>query len=197
RYFLDQLPENQDLMSDLGFNGVEGTKGLYFMTIPGVSALGSVPYPIYNKLGNFHFSDSISFIRGRHGLKGGAEVRLVRESQEYFLHGQAFMGFTGLWTGISAAADFVSGRPTFALGLERPLSSPMHQTVAGAFAQDDYQITNHLVLNLGVRYELSTVLNSPTNKLTNFSYERGLFTPGTDTNTALYHGDHNDFAPRI
>jgi hypothetical protein len=197
RYFLDQLPENQDKPSDLGFTGVEGTKGLYLITVPGITQLGAVPYPIFNRIGNFHIADSLSFMKGRHALKAGAEMRFIRQSQEYGLAGQAGLFFVGFVSGISPVADFVMGTPAFTFASLRPIASPMNQKVAGLFFQDDYQAHRRLVLNLGLRYELSTVLNSPTHKLTNYSFERGLFTPGVSTETDLYKGDHNNFAPRI
>jgi hypothetical protein len=197
RYFLDQLPENQDKPSDLGFTGVEGTKGLYLMTIPGITQLGALPYPIFNRIGNFHIADSLSFLKGSHALKAGGEIRFIRQSQEYGLAGQGILFFGAFNSGISPVADFVMGTPAFASATLRPIASPMNQKVAGLFIQDDFQVNRRLVLNLGLRYELSTVLNSPTNKLTNYSFARGLFTPGVSTDTDLYKGDHNNFAPRI
>lgn len=196
RYFLNQLPENQDKPSDLGFTGVEGTTGLYLITVPGITQLGATPYPIFNRIGNFHIADSLSFMKGRHALKAGAEMRFIRQSQAYGLAGQGGLYFPGFFSGISPVADFVMGT-AFAFATLRPTASPMNQKVAGLFFQDDYQVSRRLVLNLGLRYELSTVLNSPTNKLTNYSFTRGLFTPGVSSKTDLYKGDHNNFAPRI
>jgi hypothetical protein len=197
RYSLDQLPENQDKPSDLGFTGVEGTKGLYLMGVQGISGFGAIPYPIYNRVGNFHIADSLSFISGHHALKAGGEMRFTRQSQEYFERGQAIFIFTGFSSFISPVADFVLGAPTAVLSIQRSIGSPMRQKTAGLFFQDDYQVTRRLVLNLGLRYELNTVLKSPTHKITNFSFERGLFTPGVDTDTEMYKGDHNNFAPRL
>ncbi|MCI0486073.1 MAG: TonB-dependent receptor [Blastocatellia bacterium] len=79
----------------------------------------------------------------------------------------------------------------------RPYASPLNQTVGGLFIQDDYQVNRRLVLNIGLRYEIASVLNGPTHELTNYSFSRGLFTPGVDTDTDLYKGDHNNFAPRV
>ncbi len=197
RYFLDQLPENQDSTSELGFTGVEGTKGLYVMNVQGITQIGAVPYPIFSRVGNYHLADSLSFMKGRHSLKVGGEMRFINQSQRYFAHGQASFIFSGSASRISPLADFVMGVPTSVTAFQRALNSPMKQKVAGLFFQDDYQVNRRLVLNLGLRYELSTVLNSPTNKLTNYSFARGLFTPGVSTETDLYKGDHNNFAPRI
>lgn len=197
RYGLDQLPEDQNRQSDLGFKGVGEAKGLFLTAIPGFTSFGAIPYPIYSRVNNFHFSDSISFIRGRHAMKAGGEMRLVRQSQEFFLNGQGILLFFGGMSGISPVADFIIGAPTVALSVRRPISAPMRQKVIGSFVQDDYQANHRLVLNVGLRYELSTVLDSPTHKLTNYSFSRGLFTPGDGFDGGFYKGDHNNFAPRI
>jgi hypothetical protein len=197
RYSLDQLPENQDKPSELGFTGVEGARGLYLMGVQGISGFGAVPYPIYNRVGNFHIADSLSFINGHHALKAGGEMRFTRQKQDYFARGQAIFIFNGFASFISPVADFVLGAPGAVLSVQRSIGSPMRQETAGLFFQDDYQVSRRLVLNLGVRYELNTVLNSPAHKITNFSFQRGVFTPGRDTDTELYKGDHNNFAPRL
>jgi outer membrane receptor protein involved in Fe transport len=196
-YYLDQLPETKIDPSDIGFTGVEAGKGAIQLVVPGISSLGSVAYPIYSRFGNYHISDSLSFVRGRHALKVGGEVRLLRQSLSHFEQGQASFVFTGAASRISPIADFVMGIPGSVLFFARNQASPLQQDVAGFFIQDDYQVNRRLVLNLGLRYELATVLSSPTHKLTNFSFKRGLFTPGLDTDTGLYSGDHNDFAPRV
>lgn len=197
RYYLDQLPETQIKPSDVGFTGVEESKGSLQVVVPGISSLGSVAYPIYSRFGNYHISDSLSFMRGRHGLKVGGEVRLLRQSLSHFEAGQSTLVFTGSASRISPVADFILGVPVSVPSFARSQASPLRQDVAGFFIQDDFQVHRRLVLNLGLRYELATVLESPTNKLTNFSFKRGLFTPGLDTDTGLYKGDHNDFAPRL
>jgi hypothetical protein len=197
RYYLDQLPEDQQPTSELGFSGVEGVNGLYLFNVTGITAFGAAPYPIYNRVRNFHISDSLATTFGRHALKVGGEVRMIKQSQQYWTRGQASLFFAGFASGISPLADFVMGVPTFVLALNRSITSPMQQSVSGFFVQDDYQVNRRLVLNLGLRYELATVLNSPEHKLTNYSFARGLFTPGVDTDTGLYKGDHNNFAPRV
>ena len=197
RYLLDQLPQNQDKPSDLGFTGVEGTKGIYFMGINGMTSLGGVPYPIYNRVTNYHVSDSISHMLGGHALKGGGDMRFIDQSQKFFTPGMGSMAFLGFASGISPIADFVMGVPFFSFQFRRPIDGPMSYKTFGLFFQDDYQLTRSIVLNLGARYELTTVLDSPTHKLTNYSFKRGLFTPGVNSDTGLYRGDHNNIAPRI
>jgi hypothetical protein len=51
-------------------------------------------------------------------------------------------------------------------------------------------------LNLGLRYELATVLTDRDNKLGNFDPARGLVQVGNGE-TSAFHGDHNNFSPRV
>ena len=197
RYYLDQVPETQIRPSEVGFTGVQPGVGSILFNVPGVSTFGAIAYPIYSRFGNYHVSDSLSFIKGHHSLKTGGEVRLIRESLSHFEPGHSTIAFNGQASRISPLADFILGVPVAVVVQSRTQAAPMRQEVYGLFVQDDYQVSSRLVLNLGLRYELATVLNSPTHKLTNFSFERGLFTPGVDTDTGLYKGDHNNFAPRV
>src|SRR5262249_55389209 len=189
-HWLDQKPQNQDSPSELGFIGVPDSKGLFLMSIAGISQFGAVAYPVLSRFSNFYFSDSLSFIRGRHSLKTGAEVRFLNQRMSTFQPGQGQMIFTGAASHISPLADFVLGIPTTALHYQRAWAGPWSQSVWGFFVQDDYQVSKRLVLNLGMRYELDTVIDSSTNALTNFTFEHGLFTPGLDTTKDLYNGDH-------
>ena len=197
RYALDQNPQQQIKASEVGFSGVVPGQGSLSFGVPGISSFGSNAYPIYSRFGNYHVADSISFTQGRHSLKTGGEMRLTRQSLSHFEPGHASLSFSGSASRISPLADFILGIPASVAVQSRTQFAPMRQEIFGFFAQDDYQVNSRLTFNVGLRYELSTVLNSPTHQLTNFSFARGLFTPGVDTETELYNGDHNNFAPRI
>lgn len=62
------------------------------------------------------------------------------------------------------------------------------------FLNDDIRVTPKFTLNLGLRYDVNTVVHDPTGKLVNFDMASMKFTqPGAP----LYKPDRNDFAPRI
>jgi hypothetical protein len=192
-----QRPEDNSVPAELGLTNLTGQTGLPEIKIPGITKIGnSYLYPIIVSMGNFHLADSLSWINGRHTLKMGGEVRFVRETEASARKGGGLITFDGSSTGISALADFVSGAPILGGLVNRSLDSPLRQTHIGIFVQDDYQVSHRLVLNLGLRYELSTVMSSPLNRLRNYSIEKGYFTPGVD-GSSLYRGDHNNFAPRL
>jgi hypothetical protein len=60
------------------------------------------------------------------------------------------------------------------------------------FVQDDWRITSRLTVNLGIRYELNTVVHDKNGQLANFDPIQGLV-----QSNSPYHGDHNNFAPRV
>src|SRR5262249_17778366 len=145
----------------------------------------------------YHMSDSFSLIRGRHSLKLGGEARWLHDGYTVGQNGSGFVLFTGLASHISPLADMVMGIPSFALKFNRDFGGPTRTSNYGFYVQDDFQVRKRIVLILGWRYELNTVLSSPIHTLTNFSPALGLYTPGLDSSAALYQPDHTDFAPRI
>jgi hypothetical protein len=192
-----QKTEDNVRLADLGVTYVNSPTGMPEVILPGISSFGnSLVYPLQVSMGNFHLADSFSLLRGRHALKAGGESRFVRAAVEASRQGAARIIFSDVYTGISPLADFVNGSPILGTVAARPLSSPYRQTSIGLFVQDDFQVNHRLVLNLGLRYELSTVLSSPLHRFRNFSFEKGFFTPGVD-GSSLYRGDHDNFAPRF
>jgi len=71
-----------------------------------------------------------------------------------------------------------------------------HNSQYAGFLQDDWRVTPRLTVNLGLRYELATVLTDRDNKLGNFDPARGLVQVGAGE-TSAFHGDHNNFSPRL
>jgi len=196
----DSLEDTQSKIkpSDLGFQGMEGVSGLFGIDVGSTTLAGNVyVYPQEELISNFHLSDSMSLIRGRHSVKFGGEARWLRDGYTVAQQGSGFILFTGLASQISPLADMVMGIPSFALKFNRQFGGPTRTSNYGFYFQDDLQAAKRLVVNLGLRYELNTVLSSPTHTLTNFSPALGLYTPGFDSNAGLYQPDHTDFAPRV
>src|SRR5207245_5093397 len=72
----------------------------------------------------------------------------------------------------------------------------IHNWGYATFVQDDWRLSKTLTLNLGLRYELNTIVKEDHNLLGNFDPARGLQQVGRGLN-APYNGDHNNFAPRM
>ena len=97
-------------------------------------------------------SDNFSWIKGRHSLKfGGVYLHIHHFSTSQF-EGSGFFTFDGSYTG-NAMADYLIGRATNLSqqsSLDDNSVSPEYQF----YAQDNYNVTPRLTLNLGLRYEL-------------------------------------------
>jgi hypothetical protein len=74
----------------------------------------------------------------------------------------------GIWR-FSSLRNFLTNQPT---SLEGGLVDPdtprgLRQTIFGGYIQDDWRVRRNLTLNVGLRYEMTTVLSEVQGKLTN------------------------------
>src|SRR5467141_1564277 len=145
-----------------------------FGTVPGRSAAGvTVPgiTAFTGGLGtttNFHFHwtsiqayDDISVVRGNHSVKFGLGIERIRDNKL----GVSTPGGDFLFNSIS---DFLTNKP-FSLAAAIPSAvSPrgFRQTIAAAYLQDDWRWRPNLTINVGLRYEMSTVMTEVHGKLT-------------------------------
>ncbi|MBV9181712.1 MAG: TonB-dependent receptor [Acidobacteria bacterium] len=111
-------------------------------------------------------SDTVIITHNRHVFHTGFEYWRNRINTFYTGNSGALgsIAFTGIFTqnappngtGGYAGADFYLGLPT---NYGRGISGGewgQRQSVFGAYVQDDYRMTNHVTLNLGLRYEAHT-----------------------------------------
>jgi len=145
------------------------------------------------------FVDHLSYIRGKHALKFGGELH--RDAFSGGAYGGArgrikFVGGSFDNGNSSGLEDFFAGLPTSASQLVGDPTRHIHNWGYALFAQDDWRITRNLTLNLGLRYELSSVIKDDNNLLGNFSPTAGLEQVGKQISSP-YNGDHNNFGPRL
>src|SRR5215469_8095409 len=147
----------------------------------------------------FQFIDHISYNVGKHALKFGGELHHdsfsggayggVRGRIKFGSGNDAFPGATSLedyFAGVPASASQLVGDPT----------RHIHNWGVAGFAQDDWLIGRNLTLNLGLRYEMNTVVKEEHDLMGNFDPTRGLVQVGQGISSP-YNGDHNGFAPRL
>jgi hypothetical protein len=166
-----------------GFNQLGGNSGWPLFTIPNET---------------LQFVDNVSYTRGEHTFRFGAEFRHGATDNLRNRRGKGRIRFRGnaAFDGSTALEDFLAGAPSF--GDIFVGSSLRHVTMKsfGAFVQDDWRVKRNLTLNLGVRYDLSSVIKEEDNLLGNFDPAVGLQQVGINID-APYKGDHNNFAPRV
>ena len=111
---------------------------------------------------SYQFYDDAFLTRGTHSLKFGFAMENMRYNffQKY--------NPDGIWT-FSSITNFLTNHPK---SLEGGLPSPdtprnLRQTLFGGYLQDDWRLAHNLTLNVGLRYEMTTVLSEAHGKLTN------------------------------
>ncbi|MBV8891536.1 MAG: TonB-dependent receptor [Acidobacteria bacterium] len=143
-------------------------------------------------------SDSVSYLRGKHALKFGLEIRhgSVHEGSFRGSKGQIFFNGGGAFATSTPFEDFLAGDPAF--GKISYGNPQRHETqwLYASFFQDDWRATPNLTLNLGLRYEYTTPIREDHNLLGNFDPKLGLVQVGHQIGSP-YNPDRRDFAPRI
>lgn len=149
--------------SDLSFGTVPGHNAAEVI-VPGLTAFtGGIGTPT-----EFHFHwtsiqayDDARWTRVNHSLKFGLGIERIRDNKL----GVSTPGGEFLFNSIS---DFLTNKP-FSLAAAIPSAvSPrgFRQTIVGAYFQDDWRWRPNLTINLGLRYEMCTVLTEVHGKLT-------------------------------
>jgi outer membrane receptor protein involved in Fe transport len=137
------------------------------VTVSGLTGFGGGNYVKRPQANNFQFSDSLTWIRGRHALKAGIEYRTLLYGNWQGNAASGTFAFNTLPTmnpqnrsGGLGFASFLMGIPsTTTASLIQPPpvgSTTEHWKSWSAFLQDNYKVTSNLTFNLGLRWEVYT-----------------------------------------
>ena len=199
--------------TNLGLDGVSDEAFPRF-AIAGVAPLGATnherrQFPIEQH----QFVDTLSYVRGRHALKTGVEVR---PSFNYEVNRPSISGsfaFTTQPTGLPGRAGTGHGVASLLLGF--PNSVTIRETEVldrsswylAAFVQDDWTVGSNLTLNFGVRWETDTPMVDANNRMNGFDPDAINPVSGTPGvvrfagvdgwPSAPYRTDWNNVAPRF
>ncbi len=155
----------------------------------------------------FGWSDTLSWIKGRHSLKFGGTLVPYQNNTvfDFFINGR--FRFTGTRFTSNNFADFLVGTPFSYLQFpEAP--SDIRTSNYSTFAQDEWHLRKNLTLTLGLRYEYSEPKLDTRGRA--FSLKRGqqsvvftkaplglLFPGDPGAPFGANFPDRNDFAPRL
>lgn len=109
-----------------------------------------------DKSQTFQFVNNLTWIRGKHGLKMGADVRRLMGDATSTNAPFGSLSFTRDIAGHAGAA-FMLGYPRTAFSPEGIPISGVRQWRYGLYLQDDWRVTSRLTLNLGLRYDRNHV----------------------------------------
>jgi hypothetical protein len=138
------------------------------------------------------FADHVSYLRGKHAFKFGGEILLEKSTNNVTANTKGPVQFGSL-------DDFFTGTPASSNTgfLTGNLLRHMSYNGYAAFLQDDWRIKPTVTVNLGIRYEITTVTKEANNLMGNFDPVKGLQQVGVGGVTSPYNGDHNNFSPRL
>jgi len=145
----------------------------------------------------FQFVDHLSYTVGKHALKFGGDVRRDNVTNAAYGNSRGSITFLGgVLAGTSTPLeDFFAGLPfkeTVEIG---DPTRHLHNWAIGGFFQHDWRVTKNLTLNLGVRYEFSTVIQESNNLMGGFSPTLGMVQVGRQISN-LYNPNPKNFGPR-
>jgi Carboxypeptidase regulatory-like domain/TonB dependent receptor-like, beta-barrel len=138
----------------------------------------------------FQYSDTVAWIRGRHSIKFGAELRRFRNNN--------FNGGTGGLILFPSLAAFLSAAPSQTVETALPVTPALRVRALGLFVQDDIKLTSRLTLNLGLRWEYNGVPSEKYDRLSVFDFSKHqLNRIGTNGIDEPYHRQFTNFGPRV
>jgi hypothetical protein len=146
----------------------------------------------------FQLVDHVSHTGGRHSIKFGGELHRDAFSGGAYggARGRIRFGFgNDAFAGAQGIEDYFAGVPTKGSLLIGDPTRNIHNWGVAGFIQDDWRVASNFTLNLGLRYEVNTVIKDDNNLLGNFDPTRGLVQVGKGL-SGPYDGDHHNFAPR-
>jgi hypothetical protein len=193
-----------------GFSDLPGG-GDVAVDMLGFAHFGREPFSTVDRIERrFQWTDNVTWIKGRHNIKGGVDINLVqlrsKKEQIFELNFGGLHRFGGLGPGTFSIPSSVGGvaTPSFtapqAYGLGIPQvfiqgigksNRPFSNKTAAWFLQDSWKVHQKLTLNYGVRYDIELL---------------PVFTPATQLNQVaepalnLVEGiptDRNNWSPRF
>jgi outer membrane receptor protein involved in Fe transport len=171
--------------------------------------LGGFKWPKYQGADSItQFVDHVSYTAGKHALKLGAEMHYNKVANAAYGNARGSITFLGSVVSpgpppptnptilSSQLEDFFAGAP-FKSSVE--IGNPtlqLHNWAYGLFLQDDWRASKNLTINVGIRYEYSSVPAEAHNLLGNFDPNKGMVQVGHGI-SSLYNPDHTNFGPRF
>lgn len=158
---------------------------------------------------SYSYSDTITWIKGHHTMKGGFTFNAA-QNNSYYSYGTNGSFFFDGPAGIGSSndlADFLFGLPDFYDQYPKALTNIRTKGYWGFF-QDEWKVTPRLLLTIGMRYEYTTPLTDTAGRT--YTYQQGLQSqrfvdaplglvvggdPGAPTGE--FRPDKNNFAPRF
>lgn len=214
----------QDFITTSGItNTLSATDPLFWavpnITIPGYLTPSDLT-PSYRTMNEYQLTDSVVWSHGKHTFKFGGDLQRIQEDM-FYTGSNGFFSFSNRYTG-NNFADFLLGYTSSVGKTTSAANWNTWMTYLATYVQDDWRVTNHLTLNLGLRYEVASAINMSDKCGLDMSLANGVATQivsnqckslaaikdfsatvrpdvllATTNHSAPYNADTNNFAPRF
>jgi len=156
-------------------------EGVPFISISGGVNIGNNFEGEIPQTGNtFQWSDNLSWVKGTHTMKFGADIRRQRFDQTLFFNvngeEEYFGGGPNDVLGDNLYPNYLLGLPDF-YSQGSAQTENVRSTIYALFAQDSWKIRSNITLNYGLRWELFTPLTDISHRVQTFR---------TGQSTAIY-----------
>jgi hypothetical protein len=157
---------NSGFLQSVGITRAPGAtnNGIPAVDIPGYGDLGDsdIFQPQIRKNHTFQFTDNLVWVKGRHTLEFGADVRRLRLFYLVEDFGQGVFEFSDGASSVSGTAfsDFLLGRPFLSFAQAGNSGGNDRTDYLGAYFTDEFHATPRLSLTYGLREEF---YSPPTN----------------------------------
>ncbi len=159
--------------------------------VPGVPSIafddGSAGFGSYNgypqlfRENVYSYGDMMTFVRGKHTLKAGADFRRNIENSEFNVARPSYYFFDQIFFAVDQPYGEVAGvDPGFVGNKPAELASNVRHWrnfEVGAYFQDDWKVRKNLTINAGLRFDLYTRHLEQAGKVTTFIPGPGCQTP--------------------
>ncbi len=207
--------QNPRATNDSGINflqmfNITGTRfdgptrsGVPAVSVTGFAALGEpTNFPQVRTDNTFQLADDVTFNRGAHSLKFGVDLHRFQSNGTIVGNGRGSYTFSAQSTSPTtgyAFADLLLGIPTSTA--RSPYSPRIYDRtgIYAGYAQDDWKITPHLTLNIGLRYEYNLPTFEKYNILSNFNPSTGNIDIAGQGSVprGLWNPNYKDIEPRF
>jgi hypothetical protein len=180
--------------------GLPGIQVDTFFQGSGLGRLGSPDFlPKFQHTNQYEILDSLSWLKGKHALKIGADIIIMKNEYMDVPATRGFFQFRNRFTG-NPMADFLLGYVSD-FQLSNVFVADQRHWASMFFVQDDWKVTPKLSVNLGLRYDFITPALEAENHQLNFNPAGSgsviLAKDGSLEDRGLVKPDRNNFAPRV
>ena len=174
----------------------------------GNAALGDAQQPFVDRVNHvWQLANDFTWITGPHSIKFGVDLRREAMRIAFINRPNGDLTFSGGLSG-NAAADFLLGFPAQARATTQQAIQDGYGWLSAGYVQDEFRVTPHFTLNLGVRYEVPTAFIDKNDAISGFSTgaqsqlfpnaPAGLVYPGDPgVPRGIVPNDTNNVAPRV